>query len=106
MIGEGQLVGVGRLRLEIGQASIFRALCRYLEQLRALIHGRNSSVRYDAMGNADAGLAGAAGEIENLHAGLGAGVLDERLGDRASHKCRLGLPFFGGGDTGSRTPRG
>src|SRR5438270_326066 len=60
----------------------------------------------DSLGNTDGGLAGAARQVENLHAFLRPRVFDQRLGHIAAHGGRLCLPFFGGDEAVGGPPIG
>jgi len=95
--GEWELLGVGGAEVDVFDATSGGVFFGDVEHLAQKISGDDSALGADGGGDRECRLPGAAGEIEDVHAGRESGALDDQFGGLAGLEGELGIPFFPGG---------
>src|SRR5260370_10032888 len=103
-ISEGQRVRARLLRGKIPQARFLRSSFCDLQKVCAQIKSRDLPLCSHPHGEANGGLARAAGQVQHPHAGPRLRIVHERLCHSFAHRSRLRLPLLGGDEAVLASP--
>ena len=97
---EWELLGVGGAEVDIFDVAGGGVFFGDLEHFAEEVGGSYAACGTDGGGDTEGGFAGAAGQVEYVHAGRDGGAVDDEFGGFAGLEGELGIPFFPGGGGG------